>query len=77
MQRRVIPDASDPRVETRGYRYYTPTGYGTEIPTAGKYRAHLVNPPEKKKKRLNFPTRQRLPDRPWVVPGNNASDMER
>ena len=50
VQRRVILTASDPRVKTRGYRYYTPLGYGTEIPADGKYRAHLVNPQKKEKK---------------------------
>ena len=29
------------------------------------------------KKRLNYAAHQSLPDRPWRIPGNNASEMKR
>ena len=82
-----------PRVETRGYGYYTLSGYLAEFLLVINIRYILQKKCESCSPELpsllvgkgwgwvngikyQIP-RQSQPHRPWVVPGNNASEMKR
>ena len=50
-------------------------GYSTTRP--GRTTAPARTITYEQKKRLNYAAHQSLPDRPWRIPGNNASEMKR
>jgi len=58
--------------KARGYAYFTPLGYIDKLPAVKNTWPSEKN--HQTKKRLNQSSRQSLPFRPWVVPGNNASE---